>query len=185
MAQNPTYNVTVNSIPADIASFEAMRDSIASTPEGGAVAFVIALKMYMTNPTEGIKAIIVAVDQGNLGKSNSSESYKGYGLDNSAKFLIGQLKGKPNTVNSYLPGSSRQNGYTPANPPYNFTLSSNRFSGSVESGEFKVFIPSSGADTPRPITMKRNTKGIWKASGFSSIVVGVAAPVVTDDGDDL
>jgi hypothetical protein len=184
-AQNATYKVTVNTVPGDIASFEAFRDSLATTPEGGAIVMLFALRLYQQNRTEGTKALIVAVDSNRLSKSTGPDSYKGFALDNSTKFLLGQIEKYPYMLNSYLPGATRANGYTPSAPPYIFTLTSNQYSGSVESGQIKLFLPSSGADTPRPITLKRNSKGIWKAAEFSSLLTGVAPPATANPGDDL
>jgi len=184
-AQNPTYTVNVNTVPSDIASFEAFRDSLATTPEGGAIVMLFALRLYQQNPTEGTKALIVAVDSSRLSQSTGAGSYKGFALDGSTKYLLGQIEKYPFMLNSYLPGATPENGYTPAGLPYTFTLTSNRFSGTVESGQIKLFLPSSGAATPRPITMKRNSKGVWKAAEFSSLLVGVAAPATTDPADDL
>ena len=45
-----------------------------------------------------------------------------------------------------------------------------------DSGQAKVFVCSSGADSCRSILLKRNSKGWWKVSGLSSISVGVRPP---------
>jgi len=39
----------------------------------------------------------------------------------------------------------------------------------------------SGADSPRPITLTRNNKGIWKASSWHSLLVTIKAPLFQDD----
>jgi hypothetical protein len=64
-----------------------------------------------------------------------------------------------------------------------FTFSDNPHSGDPETGTFKVFITSSGASSPRPVTVKRNDKGIWKAYEWSTLIVGVEPPAgnVSDD----
>ncbi len=183
-AQNATYTVDIDSAPADFATFEVFRNSLAKTPEGGAIVMLFALRLYQQNPAEGTKALIIAVDRSRLTQGTGADSYKGFTLDSSTRYLLGQIKKYPYMLDSYLPGATPANGYTPAAPPYRFTLSSNRFSGSAESGKIKLFLPSSGASTPRPITMKRNSKGLWKAAEFSSLLVGVAAPT-TADSDDL
>ena len=51
----------------------------------------------------------------------------------------------------------------------------------MEQGVFKVFFSCSGADSPRPITLARNKRGIWKASGWHSLLVTVKAPLCEDD----
>lgn len=177
MAQeNKTYTVKVSSVPTDIASFEKFRNENAKTPEGGFITMLFALKMYKENPDEGIKAIIVAVDSKNLSAGSGPKSYKGFVLDNSATYLLGQVERYPYMFDSYFPGATPENGYTPSNPPYTFTLTSNRFSGDIESGEIKLFLKSSGADMPRPALMRKAANGFWKAHMFSSLFTGVAAP---------
>ncbi|WP_167882958.1 DUF6935 domain-containing protein [Leptospira barantonii] len=43
----------------------------------------------------------------------------------------------------------------------------------------------SGADTPRPVTLKKNAKGVWKAREFSSLLVGIKKPASKNPADDL
>lgn len=185
-AENPTHTVTVSSMPADVAAFEQFRDATATTPEGGAVALLLALRLYQANPTTGIQALIMAVDSNHLVASTGPHSYKGFTLARATKDLVDrQLAGTPYLLDSYLPGTSAATGYRATNPPFTFALTSNQFSGSPNSGQFKVFLPSSGADTPRPVTLKRNSKGIWKASEFSSLLVGIKKPASAAPADAL
>lgn len=50
-------------------------------------------------------------------------------------------------------------------------------------GLVKLFLYSSGADSPRPIQLSRNDKGLWKAYSWSSLESGVRPPAGngTDD----
>ncbi|MDV6237720.1 hypothetical protein CH379_018990 [Leptospira ellisii] len=148
------------------------------------VSLIAALHLYSKNKEEGIKALILVVDSSHL--NEDSKGYKGFSLSRNLVDLIKrQIEQHPYLIGSYLPGSSASNGYIPGPPPYSFTLSSNRFSGSTESGERKLFIPSSGADTERPVTLKRNPKGIWKVKEFSSLLVGIKKPAAKNGADDL
>ena len=47
---------------------------------------------------------------------------------------------------------------------------------SVQGDRAKVFVFSSGADSPRPVSLAMNDKGLWKATEWSSLEVGVRAP---------
>ena len=47
----------------------------------------------------------------------------------------------------------------------------------------KLFVFSSGADSPRPVTVKKNNRGLWKATSYSSLDVGVRPPIVIVDDD--
>lgn len=42
-----------------------------------------------------------------------------------------------------------------------------------EPGHAKLFVASGGADTPRPVELRRNGQGQWKVTGWSSLTVGV------------
>ncbi|PJZ77956.1 DUF6935 domain-containing protein [Leptospira neocaledonica] len=185
-AQNETYTVTANSWPADFSSFESFRDANAINPQGAVIVLLAALSIYSKNAEEGKKALIISLDANSLISDTSPNGYKGFNINrNTIDLVKRQLEQHPYLIGSYLPGSSFQNGYKPSNPPYNFTLTSNRFSGTEESGQKKLFLPSSGADTPRPVTVKRNAKGVWKASEFSSLLVGIKKPATSNPADDL
>ncbi|PJZ67009.1 hypothetical protein CH371_02710 [Leptospira wolffii] len=36
-----------------------------------------------------------------------------------------------------------------------------------------------------PVTVKKNSKGVWKASEFSSLLVGIKKPTTSNPADDL
>jgi len=56
-------------------------------------------------------------------------------------------------------------------------------SGNRETGQYKVSVTCSGAELPRPVTLKKNDKGLWKASEWSSLLVGVIPPMMTPCDD--
>ena len=57
----------------------------------------------------------------------------------------------------------------------------NPYSGDASEGRLKVFVASSGAASPRPVTLQRNNRGLWKAVEWSSLTLGVAAPSSEDE----
>ncbi len=159
-----------------------MRDEVATAPEGGAVMMVVALMVYARDEQAGLQCLTVAVDQSRL--MDGPKGYKGRQLaSNNLQRIRLQIHGKEYTPSSYVQGTSPQNGYQLPTPPYSFACSSNPYSGDASSGTYKVFIATSGAPTPRPVTVKVNDKGIWKASEWSSLIVGVKPPAEakTDD----
>lgn len=185
-AQNETLPVMVNSWPSDFASFESFRDANAGSPQGAVVVLIAALSVYSKNAEEGRKALIISLDSNSLVQDTSPNGYKGFNVNrNTIDLVRRQLEQHPYLIGSYLPGSSFGNGYKPGASPYTFNLTSNKFSGTEESGQRKLFIPSSGADTPRPVTVKKNSKGVWKASEFSSLLVGIKKPTTSNPADDL
>lgn len=173
--------ITVDQFPGSIDEFVAMRDKIATTPEGGAVVFAIALALYGKDQTTGLAALTVAADKSRLSTGNA---YKGFTLLASDYSLLKmQIEKAPYIGNSYVLGTGYENGYELSSGPLRFELSDNAYSGDKASGRYKAFIRSTGADSPRPVTLQVNDKGIWKAFEWSSLIVGIKAPSkkVSDD----
>ena len=170
--------VKIKKLPKTIEDFVEMRNDIATTPEGGAAMFMIALKMYIDNPDLAEKCFVAIVDRNLLREGNV---YKGYKLLNSDMSLIkSQMKNDKLIPNSYIKGATTKNHYK-VKLPYVYEFSSNKYSGSIEKGDFKLFVACSGASSPRPIRMKKNNRGIWKTSSWSSVLVGIAKPPIDDD----
>jgi len=42
-----------------------------------------------------------------------------------------------------------------------------------EAGHAKLFVACGGADSPRPLELRKNAKGEWKVTAWSSLTVGV------------
>ncbi len=175
-----TQNVKIDKLANSVEEFTQIRDQLASSPEGGAAVFILALKMFAENPTLGEQCLVIATDRSKLQQGNV---YKGFQIDN---FLMNRLKEQikryPYIANSYFSGANADNGYT-FNTPTEIICSENSYSGDVNSGEFKIFVKSSGADSPRPMYMIKNNRGIWKASEWSSIIMGIVPPKLDIDDD--
>ncbi|MDD6275217.1 MAG: hypothetical protein PUB20_00075 [Clostridia bacterium] len=60
---------------------------------------------------------------------------------------------------SYFEGASPENDYTPS-VPYRITIKSNHVT-NAEPGYAKLFVPCSGADSPRPIKLRMRGDGKW------------------------
>lgn len=177
--------VTVDAMPTTVAQFTALRDRIATTPEGGAASFIIALNMYAVNPEEGLKALIVAAELSRLNRSTAPNSYSGFALLAGDLDLIRRQIGRATYIpRSYFAGATPQNGYN-VDAPYTLNFQTNRYSGDPAGGKVKVFVACGGADSPRPITVIRNQNGIWKAKEWSSVLVGIRAPVEAPPSDEL
>ncbi|NJO87731.1 MAG: hypothetical protein HC831_01310 [Chloroflexia bacterium] len=171
--------VTIKEVPKTVDDFVKLRDKIAKTPEGGAAIFMLALKIYTDDPKLGKQCLVVAVDRNSL---REGEVYKGYELLSADMELIKrQIINKDRKLpNSYIKGSSPENNYK-VKPPYVFEFMSNPSSGDAETGTYKIFVKCSGADSPRPITLVKNNREYWKASSWSSVLVGIKKPPVDDD----
>ncbi len=165
-------SISIDNIPQTTEDFITFRDKLATTPEGGVVAFLVACLIYNQNEQIGRECIIIQTDASQLQPSNAG--YKGYDLTSSNHNMIIQLRQKPYIINSYIQGTSFENGYSLPKLPFNFSIEKSE---ETDGGKYvKVFVRSTGADTARPIRMSKNDKGIWKGIEFSSLFVGVNPP---------
>ncbi|MBR4910090.1 MAG: hypothetical protein IKZ47_02055 [Clostridia bacterium] len=89
------------------------------------------------------------------------------------------MDGKSYVIRSYFAGSSPENDYTPA-PPY--TVSVIEYQNSRENaGYIKLFLKSSGADSPRQITLRQKpSTGEWFLWEFDGILSGIRIPKSAD-----
>ncbi len=173
-------NVKIDKLPASVEEFTQIRDQLALTAEGGAAVFILALKLYGENPSLGEQCLVIAIDRSKLQPGNV---YKGMAVSNfDMSRLKEQMRQYPYVANSYFAGATPDNGYT-VNVPTEMYCSENSHSGNQADGEFKVFVQSAGADSPRPMRMIRNNRGIWKAAEWSSIIMGIVPPKVEIDDD--
>ena len=179
-----TRIIEVNEIPSSLQAFIALRDALAQTPEGAAVVMVIALHVYAQAPESdlGKNALTIAVDRSRL--REMANGYKGWGLlAIELQRAQRQLRGKSWTMQSYFLDTEPQQAYQLPVPPYKFEVSDNPYSGDPASGVYKVFVRSSGAASPRPVTLKLNNRGVWKTLEWSSLVMGVIPPKKSVDDD--
>lgn len=179
-AQNISAQKTIEAakVPSTIEEFLTFRNRVAQSPEGGAVVFAMALMMYTNNKEVGLKALTIALDRTQL---SEGDIYKGFQPQNSINYHLTNLLRKPYIARSYVLETSPQNGYKLPSK-LSFKLTRNPYS-EQSNGDVKVFIKCTGASTPRPIALRKNNKGIWKAVNYSSLFVGTQPPAsMVDDG---
>lgn len=75
------------------------------------------------------------------------------------QFIADRFRGKDYVPRSYLAGAKPENDYTPSKP-YTITVESDPHSYD-EPGIAKLFISSGGADSPRPIKLRKAKDGKW------------------------
>lgn len=171
---NDLPEVSISALPQSTEEFSALQAKLADSPQGGAALFVVATILYAENPTLGEQCLVLACDASLLSKV-SKGGYQGMGFGASTKFLIEQLDSKKHVPYSYLKGTSPENGYKVA-LPWVVQTQTNPYSGNEKDGKIKLFVKCSGADSPRPISLAKDGQGIWKATEFSSLMVGIRAP---------
>lgn len=170
--------VKIEKMPSNMDDFVKLRDKIASTPEGGATIFLLSLKIFADNPELGKQCLVVASDRASL---REGDVYKGFSLlHQDMQLITNQINKNKSIPDSYIKGSNLNDGYK-VKLPYVYEFSSNAYSGNPDEGRFKLFVKCSGADSPRPVTLIRNDKGIWKATAWSSLVLDIKKPPVSDD----
>lgn len=166
------------SFPTDVEEFRKLRDEIARTPEGGAAAFAVALCVYGQDPTLGMQLLTVAIDQGELIDGTGGVG----GRRPRAVREFQERNGRsPHVARSMFQGTTPENGYTL--PPFPLEILFKIQAGDVQEAEARVFVITTGADSPKPMRLRKNDKGIWKAVEWSSFQGNCRPPVVkrTDD----
>jgi hypothetical protein len=168
--------VELPGLPETVEAFVALQAKVARTPQGGAAIMVAALWLAATDEETGHQALAVAVDRSRL--QPGSDGFDGWRLGKRDLQLIrSQVGGRAYLLQSYLAGATPENGYRLPEPPYGITCTSNPYSGDPDSGQVKLFIASSGADSPRPVTLRRGEDGLWRTAEWSSLLLGVRQPV--------
>lgn len=174
--------VQVSALPQSVEEFISLRDQHADTPEGGAAMMVVALIAYSESEALGEQCLTVAVDRQRLDEGTGG--YKGWRVSTpDMRRIRSQLSGKGYLPRSYVKGATPEHGYRLAAPPYVFEVSRGPYSGDAGSGMVKVFVATSGASSPRPMTVRKNNRGVWKAREWSSLIVGVIPPTENVDDD--
>lgn len=172
--------VSIPNIPNNIEEFVAIRNQLATSPEGGAAIFVLAMILFERNEKLGNSALTVALDRTNL--REDMMGYKGFSPGINLSYHIDRFTRNTYWGRAYVEGTSPENKYTLPAAPLEVTTGRNSHS-EQRNGDVKVFIKCSGADSPRPISMRVNDKGLWKASECSSMFLGMRAPEqeISDD----
>lgn len=170
--------IASNAVPTTIEDFLLFRDNVAQTAEGGASVFAMALIMYTQNEELGKQALTIALDRSQLSEGTV---YKGYQPPSSINYHLKNLSGKSYIARSYVVGTNPENGYK-LPVKIQFKITQNSYS-KQSNGDVKVFVQCSGAATPRPIALRKNNRGIWKAVNYNSLFVGTQPPAVELDDD--
>ncbi|MGI6264679.1 MAG: DUF6935 domain-containing protein [Acutalibacteraceae bacterium] len=87
------------------------------------------------------------------------------------------MDGKTYLPFSYFAGAKPENDYTPSEP-FTVTVTSNPYSYQNE-GYATLYIASGGADSPRPLTLRRKGDGQW-CLWEQSLLVGIREPKSAD-----
>lgn len=148
---------------------------------------ILALLNWVTPKykTIGEQMLVLSMWEENLSPGNT---YKTYNLSRADIDRVNRLL-PPNDyiARSYVAGATPSNNYKINRKSIGIKFrTQDKYVGEIEKGTYKVFVWSGGADTARPVTLKRNSKGLWKVHEFSSLTVGIRPPKGSGDpSDDL
>lgn len=179
IAFGQALTVSVAKPPSAMEELVALRDRIATKPEGGAVVFILAMRMYGENPELGLQAFTLALDMDELA---SGDVYKGFQPKRIWDEKWEQIRKFPFLGNIYVKGTKAEDSYAPPPGPLAFTVTELR---SQYDGTVKAFVATTSGNMPRPVTLRKNDKGLWKVIEASSLFVGPSALPPVQRKDDL
>ncbi|MBI5722978.1 MAG: hypothetical protein HZA50_03390 [Planctomycetes bacterium] len=155
--------VSVDAIPASAEDFGKLREKLGNSPKGTAAAFIVALLMLEKDKELGTKcAFSIVTDSYQNASGGQSQDFKE---------LIERFVKNPAIARSYVVGTSLASGYELPKGAFKFSFSTNKYS-VIKDTHIKLFTACSGADTPRPIEIKK-IKDAWQVENASSLSVGV------------
>lgn len=153
---------SINHLPKTPAELENLTEDYSATAEGAVVFAILALNLASNNIS--LTSAVMKLVYPDISHSM-------------VQLIERQLNKSPYVIRSYFSNTSPGNNYSIPENNLEVVLSTNKYSGTVEDGKIKFFVDCSGADSPRPITVKRDSNQSWSAREFSSLIVGIRAPI--------
>lgn len=142
-----TERFVFDKLPQGITELQEMAEAVLETPFQVAALTVVALCRYGDSPEKACEMLNYLKGPQPLTKHEN-------------QFLRDRLAGKSYKPFSFFQGATPENNYTP-NKPYTITVSAGPYS-FQEEGYAKLMLSSSGADSPRQITLREKpSSGQW------------------------
>ena len=174
--------IRIDALPASVEDFTNLRNTLARTPKGGYAMFVIAMMTYVKNKNLGTQFFTLIMDMDKLARNPGNPlNVQGYVPNGNTMYLVRQLDTRLYLPGIYLVGTSVDNGYAVSFP------ASIEFRQATIRGEDTVslYALTTSGNMARPITLRKNSNGLWKASEFSSMFVGASRIPRTQRVDNL
>lgn len=143
---NKTETIVFPAVPDNYEAFTTLPQAAMSTPFETAAMTVVALCVYPHAPQTSVQM---------LNFLRGPRPLNGQELS----FIRDRFRAKDYVPRSYFCGATPQNDYTPQ-PPYTIRVMADHNS-FLTQGFAKLFIPSGGADNPRPIQLRQAKDGKW------------------------
>ncbi len=151
-------------LPNNVDELKNLSSHDLTNPHFTAAGFILCLKRYVENVDDAVTMINYLKGPVDLDAHDLS-------------FLKDRLRGKEYLPDSYFIGAVPDNNYTP-NSPFEIEIIDDHTS-FKEDGYVKLYIKSGGADSKRPITLRK--KGdeyfVWE---YSSILLSIVLPKKDD-----
>jgi hypothetical protein len=161
---NKSWQVVFNELPTTLEMLRALPQANLQEPHYAAALLIPALCLWPTNKN-------VALEMINFLKGPQGLST--YDI----QFISERLRGKEYVPFSYFAGTTPENGYEPSKP-YTVTISTVPTS-YAEDGYVKFYLKSSGADSPRPVQLRKKPSSgewfLWEQMLLSDIRIPVSA----------
>ncbi len=158
---NKKEKIVFNSLPESYEEFISLPQASLSTPFQTAAMTVLAFCYYPKDSELCYRMIDFLRGPRPMNGSDKS-------------FIRDRFSDKDYVPRSYFAGATPGNDYQPQSP-YTVEVRENQHTYSVE-GIAKLFIPSGGADDPRPIQVRKAKDGKWYLWEYSSILSGIRQP---------
>lgn len=132
-------DIIFEKLPQNLEEMKACEYGSLEKPEYTSALFIVAMAKYTENPDTAFEMIDFL-----NGPSDVSNYDK--------QFLKDRMRDKEYLPFSFFKGATPENDYTPAQP-YTISVERNPHS-EIKPDYVKLFIPSGGADSPRPIELR-------------------------------
>jgi hypothetical protein len=162
-------------LPKTLEEFQARVVAEASDPQKAVKLFFDGIFIYLSGEKDLGKLCIMEMSR-----------YKEWN-ESQHRMLMERMRTQPYIYRSYAEGATPQNKYEMNPQDYKLVFSGEPnmkpFDDKPQGDYCKLFVKSGGADSPRPITLQRNSAGQYKVYDFSSINLGVRPPASAADGN--
>lgn len=158
--------VIIQKIPENLQEFEVLAAK-GQQPECICALFLCALALFERDKDAGTAA---------MNRLRGPKPMTPY----DCQFLRDRLRGKSYLPLAYFEGATPGNNYQPR-VPYILNVLADPRPQDVEPGYLRVFLTTSGADSPRPMKLRQKVStGEWFLWEYSSILSGIRIPVAED-----
>ena len=158
--------------------FKARFEAQGSDPEATVRLLVEGMVTLEQDEALGAQLMALVISKKNLQPDPDALSGQRF---RPADGTLSRLLADPN-ISRALAGGTHQQGYQDFDPAALRVELDRGYSSGAQGvdyprpGEAKLFLRCGGADTPRPVTLAKNSSGTWKVVNLSSLTSGVRRP---------